>query len=91
MYINLDINSSVVIQEARKHEYQFHVFFKSKIIKLTNSANYKTMHVCSAITDPADCTSYPCVIFNDQFDTLDMKAWEHEITLGGGGVSILTL
>ena len=49
------------------------------------------MHVCSAITDPADCTSYPCVIFNDQFDTLDMKAWEHEITLGGGGVSILTL
>jgi len=37
------------------------------------------------IVDPADCTAYPCLIFNDEFDYLDLTAWEHEMTLGGGG------
>ncbi|KAK3756660.1 hypothetical protein RRG08_051523 [Elysia crispata] len=43
----------------------------------------------SAPTDPynkeSSCTSYPCLIFEDEFDTLDCKLWEHEITAGGGG------
>ena len=25
------------------------------------------------------------LIFHDDFDTLDFKVWEHEITLSGGG------
>ena len=33
------------------------------------------------------CTSYPCLIFEDDFDTLNLDVWEHEITLAGGGVS----
>jgi len=37
------------------------------------------------IRDPATCTAYPCLIFEDNFDTFDMDAWEHEITAGGGG------
>ena len=40
------------------------------------------------ITDPDDCTSFPCTIFSDTFDYLDLEAWETEITIGGGGVSI---
>ncbi|RUS89754.1 hypothetical protein EGW08_002457, partial [Elysia chlorotica] len=43
----------------------------------------------SASADPynkeSTCTSYPCLIFEDEFDTLDCKLWEHEITAGGGG------
>ncbi|GFS00153.1 beta-1,3-glucan-binding protein-like [Elysia marginata] len=48
---------------------------------------------CTGSNRPADpynkeasCTSYPCLIFEDEFDTLDCKLWEHEITAGGGGV-----
>ncbi|XP_060073960.1 beta-1,3-glucan-binding protein-like [Ylistrum balloti] len=32
-----------------------------------------------------NCQSYPCLIFEDNFDTLDMDTWEHEITASGGG------
>ncbi|XP_046557192.1 LOW QUALITY PROTEIN: beta-1,3-glucan-binding protein-like [Haliotis rubra] len=35
--------------------------------------------------DSPVCTSYPCLIFDDEFDTLNLKTWEHEITAGGGG------
>ncbi|CAH1786239.1 unnamed protein product [Owenia fusiformis] len=31
------------------------------------------------------CESYPCLIFEDNFDNLDFNKWEHEITAGGGG------
>ena len=34
-----------------------------------------------------ECTEYPCLVFNDEFDTLNFDTWEHEITAGGGGVS----
>jgi len=37
------------------------------------------------IVNPSDCESFPCLIFNDEFDYLDHKVWEHEITMGGGG------
>ncbi|KAK6192409.1 hypothetical protein SNE40_003879 [Patella caerulea] len=33
----------------------------------------------------ASCTSYPCLVFEDNFDFLNHRIWEHEITLGGGG------
>lgn len=29
------------------------------------------------------------IIFQDEFDSLDFKRWQHEQTLGGGGVSNL--
>lgn len=31
------------------------------------------------------------LILNENFDEFDRDLWEHEITLGGGGVSIYTL
>ena len=35
------------------------------------------------------CTQFPCLIFEDNFDTLNLDVWEHEITASGGGVSTL--
>jgi len=32
-----------------------------------------------------DCTSYPCLVFDENFNDLDLDVWEHEITMGGGG------
>ncbi|XP_018014472.1 beta-1,3-glucan-binding protein [Hyalella azteca] len=37
------------------------------------------------IVDPSTCTAFPCQIFNDEFDFFDFSAWEHEMTMGGGG------
>jgi len=37
------------------------------------------------IVDPKDCTAFPCLIFNDEFDFLDHDVWEHEVTMSGGG------
>jgi len=37
------------------------------------------------VRDPKECTTYPCLIFEDNFDYFDMDVWEHEITAGGGG------
>ncbi|KAH3882684.1 beta-1,3-glucan-binding protein-like [Dreissena polymorpha] len=31
------------------------------------------------------CSTFPCLIFDDEFDTLNLDVWEHEITAGGGG------
>ncbi|WAR02690.1 BGBP-like protein [Mya arenaria] len=31
------------------------------------------------------CTTFPCMIFEDEFDSLNLDVWEHEITAGGGG------
>merc|ERR1712076_290832 len=32
-----------------------------------------------------ECTSYPCLVFEDNFDKLNLDNWEHETTAGGGG------
>ena len=44
-------------------------------------------HLVSFFVASDKCTSYPCVIFEDQFDTFDFKKWQHEITASGEGVS----
>ncbi|WAR02687.1 BGBP-like protein, partial [Mya arenaria] len=31
------------------------------------------------------CTTFPCMIFEDEFDSLNLDVWEHEINAGGGG------
>ncbi|XP_076106848.1 beta-1,3-glucan-binding protein-like isoform X2 [Mytilus galloprovincialis] len=36
-------------------------------------------------SNTVNCQSYPCLIFEDDFNTLDFSTWEHEITAGGGG------
>ncbi|XP_063448889.1 beta-1,3-glucan-binding protein-like [Mytilus trossulus] len=36
-------------------------------------------------SNTVNCTSYPCLIFEDDFNTLDFSTWEHEITASGGG------
>ena len=38
--------------------------------------------------DVDQCTSYPCVIFEDEFDKLDMQKWQHELTASGEGVRL---
>ncbi|MDK2413416.1 hypothetical protein QHH03_30465, partial [Aphanizomenon sp. 202] len=37
------------------------------------------------IVEPEDCASFPCMIFEDNFDYLDNDVWEHELTMSGGG------
>ncbi|XP_047476670.1 beta-1,3-glucan-binding protein-like [Penaeus chinensis] len=37
------------------------------------------------IVEPKDCASFPCMIFEDNFDFLDHDVWEHEISTAGGG------
>ena len=37
-------------------------------------------------TSQQACTSYPCLIFEDNFDFLNFETWTHEITASGGGV-----
>lgn len=43
--------------------------------------------IYEGFVDDRTCTSYPCLIFEDNFDFINHKIWEHEITAGGGGVS----
>ncbi|XP_048775138.2 beta-1,3-glucan-binding protein-like isoform X2 [Ostrea edulis] len=31
------------------------------------------------------CTSYPCLMFEDNFDFLNFETWTHELTASGGG------
>ena len=47
----------------------------------------QTMQSGSPNVKKTACTSYPCLVFEDEFDTLDLDVWEHEISMGGGGVS----
>ena len=52
-------------------------------------------HSYPAVNPPADrsdgladnCDSFPCLVWEDNFDFLDFEKWQHEITAGGGGVS----
>lgn len=37
------------------------------------------------IRPAVECTSYPCLIFEDNFDSFDLDVWQHEMTAGGGG------
>jgi hypothetical protein len=37
------------------------------------------------IRAPETCTTYPCLIFEDNFDSFNLNCWEHELTMGGGG------
>jgi len=40
---------------------------------------------CADVREPESCVSFPCLIFEDNFDYLDHDIWEHEITMTGGG------
>ncbi|XP_076472838.1 beta-1,3-glucan-binding protein-like [Babylonia areolata] len=35
--------------------------------------------------DDRTCQSFPCLIFEDNFDFINHRVWEHELTAGGGG------
>ena len=39
----------------------------------------------ATINDANNCTEYPCVIFEENFDTLDHKTWTHWITAAATG------
>ncbi|XP_050408378.1 beta-1,3-glucan-binding protein [Patella vulgata] len=55
----------------------------------TNTGNHQNIQhggqSTSTRTQQSSCTSYPCLVFEDNFDYLDVEVWEHELTLGGGG------
>ncbi|CAH1801999.1 unnamed protein product [Owenia fusiformis] len=36
-------------------------------------------------SSPGGCSTYPCLIFEDNFDSLNYDNWQHDITAGGGG------
>ena len=42
---------------------------------------------CKGGTIEPVCSTYPCLVFEDNFDVLNHEVWEHEITASGGGVS----
>ncbi|XP_069166427.1 beta-1,3-glucan-binding protein [Procambarus clarkii] len=52
-------------------------------------ALYFLLVVCGAlaadVVDPASCRSFPCLIFNDDFNDLNNNIWKPEITMSGGG------
>ncbi|KAK7088454.1 beta-1,3-glucan-binding protein-like [Littorina saxatilis] len=35
--------------------------------------------------DDRTCTSFPCLVFEDNFNFINHRVWEHEITAAGGG------
>ena len=39
----------------------------------------------SKISPESECKTYPCLIFEDNFDELDFRTWEHEVTTFAGG------
>jgi len=39
----------------------------------------------SKILPESECKEYPCLIFQDNFDDLDFRTWEHEVTSVSGG------
>ena len=39
----------------------------------------------SKILKESECKTYPCLIFQDNFDDFDLRTWKHEVTAGGGG------
>lgn len=39
----------------------------------------------TASAPQVQCTAYPCLLFEDNFDYLNFSKWKHEITAGGGG------
>ena len=43
------------------------------------------MNLCAVIKDPAGCTSYPCLIFEENFDTFDFKTWKHSVSAAATG------
>ncbi|KAK3576707.1 hypothetical protein CHS0354_024321 [Potamilus streckersoni] len=51
----------------------------------TTQCSGPTTVQCSGGNQLPTCTSYPCLIFHDDFETLNHEVWEHEITAGGGG------
>jgi len=54
-------------------------------VKLIISLALVSCALTATIRDPATCTEYPCLIFDEPFDYFDLDVWEHEITAGGGG------
>lgn len=39
----------------------------------------------SKIVPASECKEYPCLIFADNFDSLDFSTWQHEVTMVSGG------
>ncbi|CAG2243923.1 unnamed protein product [Mytilus edulis] len=48
-----------------------------------NGLNVGTINKGSCCNKDYNCQQYPCLIFDDEFDSLNHCVWEHEITAGG--------
>lgn len=58
--------------------------FTAFILLAMNEHNVKLVDA-GKITDASKCTKYPCLIFEDDFQKLDFKTWQHEVTMVSGG------
>lgn len=64
------------------------------LLAVGQAANVDRSERCDASSTVVSGTHAPSefcsgdIIFQEEFDSLDFKKWEHENTLGGGGVSI---
>lgn len=62
--------------------------------KAANTDRSKRCTASSTIVSGTHAPSEVCsgdIIFQEEFDSLDYRKWEHESTLGGGGVSIIAI
>ena len=69
--------------------YKYNLFKLPYFLKLHWKIFWQNRFFHTDGDDGATCTEFPCLIFEDNFDTLDQTIWEHEKTLGGGGVIIM--
>ena len=44
-----------------------------------------SVHGKSKITPESHCKTYPCLIFQDNFDDLDFRTWKHDVSAVPGG------
>lgn len=65
------------------------------LLVIAQTASVKKDKRCEASSTIVSGTHAPSevcsgdIVFQEEFDTLDFKKWEHENTLGGGGVSVV--
>ncbi len=41
--------------------------------------------ICGKVYKASECTEYPCLIFEDDFNPLDFDIWKHEVSMVSGG------
>jgi len=78
-------NRDVTLKVGDKVYYWIYVLHEGRGYQLTDQ-QWTAYVSTTEQTDPnEECEVYPCLIFEDNFDFLDFKTWQHEISMSGGG------